>query len=306
MLVEFIIFIAVAFAVVTVVLYFVNVYKSPYQGAQATYDISQPNQLVLPSKEFTWTDAPCTIRFAINIQYAPRTVSKVDCIEDTTPITSFAPNCSDYSFKPCMCSTTNCANCSLASSAAGYLTNLVSIGDYVQLWASGYTSQNDKPYVPALLKVRTGKDNSQHYMESIPLPAIPLQKWTVITIVKEGRRFDVYYGGKLQTSKLTDYVPIPPDSILQWMTMPAGSHGWKGQIGFFTGYNKASYAPDVLKDMEGLLNTRGVPFYIDQPPISWPAWPMPGSLCLTGNCDALPSVSPPPGAPFAVYSSAVS
>jgi hypothetical protein len=308
MLVELILFVAVVLAVVTLVLYFINVNKTPYKGAQATYDLSVPNQLVLPRTAFAWTDAPCTIRFAIYVQYAPRTVAKVDCIEDTEPITSFAPNCGDYSFKSCMCTATNCSNCSLTNSASGYLTNLLSIGDYVQLWASGYTSQNDKPYVPALLKVRTGTDSSQHYMESIPLPAIPLQKWTAITIVKDGRRFDVYYGAKLQVSKLTDYVPIPPDSILQWMSMPSGSTDWKGQIGFFTGYTSAYYAPDVKKDMESLLNTRGIPFYIDQPPLSWSQWYSSGgsSSCLFGNCDTFPSVSPPPGSPFTVYSTNVS
>ena len=308
MLVEIILFLAAILAVVTAILFFINVYKTPYQGAKATYDLSVPNQIVLPKTEFTWTDAPCTLRFAVYVQYAPRTISKVDCIEDTQPITSFAPNCGDYTFKDCMCVGTNCNNCSLKSSASGYLTNLLSIGDYVQLWASGYTSQNDKPYIPALLKVRTGTDNSQHYMESIALPAIPLQKWTAITIVKEGRRFDVYYGAKLQVSKLTDYVPIPPDAVLQWNAMPNGSTDWKGQIGFFMGYNKVYYAPDVVNDMQGLLNTRGIPFYIDNPPLSWPSWPSGSSesSCLLGNCATMPSVSPPPGSPFSVYSTNVS
>ena len=304
MLVEVILFSAVVLAVVTFVLFFINVNKTPYQGAQSSYDLSIPNQLVLPNTAFKWSDAPCTIRFAIYVQYAPRTIAKVDCIEDTQPTTSFAPNCNDYNFKPCMCTATNCSNCSMKSS---YLTNLLSIGDYVQLWASGYTSQNDKPYVPALLKIRTGTDNSQHYMESIALPAIPLQKWTAITIVKEGRRFDVYYGAKLQVSKLTDYVPIPPDSILQWMAMPSGSKDWKGKIGFFMGRNKTYYAPDVVKDMEELLNTRGIPFYIDQPPLTWSSFvTLASPTCLFGNCAEFPSVSPPPGSPFAVYSSSVS
>ena len=261
MLVEITLFIAVVLVIVYIVLFFINVNKNPYEGAKATYDLSTPNQVVLPGTTFQWTDAPCTIRFAVYIKYAPRTVAKVDCIEDTEPIVSFAPNCKDYSFKPCMCTGTNCSNCSIKSSSSGYLTNLLSIGDYVQLWASGYTSQNDKPYVPALLKIRTGTDNSQHYMESIPLPAIPLQKWTAITIVKVGRRFDVYYGAKLQVSKLTTYVPIPPDAILSWTAVPSGAPSWKGIIGFFKGYTTAYYAPDVLKDMGTLLNTRGIPFY---------------------------------------------
>jgi hypothetical protein len=174
----------------------------------------------------------------------------------------------------------------------------------MQFWASGYTSQNDKPYVPAILKVRTGKDTSQHFMESISLPAIPLQKWTIITIVKEGRRFDVYYGAKLQTSKLTEYVPIPSDSVLNWTAVPNGTKGWNGEIGFFMGFKKAYYSDDVLNDMQYLLNTRGIPYYVENSSllasISLPQG------CLFGDCQALPSVDPPPNSPFTTWSSTVS
>jgi len=301
MLVEAILFIASALILATFILYFVNVNKTPYQGQQATYDLSKASQIVLPNTGSLWSGAPCTLRFAVFIQGAPKTLSKVDCIEAATPVTSFAPNCQDYSFKPCKCSGTNCKNC---YSNAGYLTNILSIGDYVQLWTSGYTSQNDKPYVPALLKIRTGTDNSQHYIETIPLPAIPLQKWTAITIVKEGRRFDVYYGAKLQASSLTDYVPISPDTVLSWTAMPSGGSGWKGQIGFFMAYNRAYYASDVKNDMSTLLNMRGVPYYVDQPPLSWNSIAAPA--CFFGNCETLPSVSPPPGSPFTTYSTNVS
>lgn len=303
MLVEAIIFIASSLIIATFILYFVSVYKTPYQGQQATYNLSDANQTVLPNTAFKWTHAPCTLRFAVFIEASPKTLSKVDCIETTpaTPVTTFSPSCEDYSFKACKCSGTNCRNC---DSNAGYLTKILSIGDYVQLWTSGYTSQNDKPYVPALLKIRTGVDNSQHYIETIALPAIPLQKWTAITIVKEGRRFDVYYGAKLQVSTLTDYVPIPPDAILSLVSMPSGGRGWKGKIGFFMVYNTAYYAPDVKNDMSNFLNTRGVPFYIDQPPLSWPTIASPA--CLFGNCDTFPSVSPPPGSPFTTYLTSVS
>jgi hypothetical protein len=301
-IVKFILFVLVVLIVVQVVLYFVKVSKNPYQGQKALYNLSVPNQIVLGSTDFAWSDSPCTIRFGILIKNAPRSVSKVDCIEDTVPTSSFAPNCTDYRYKRCACTGTNCGNCSLDSSASGYLTNLVSVGDYMQFWASGYTSQNDKPYVPAILKVRTGKDGSQHFMESISLPAIPLQKWTIVTIVKEGRRFDVYYGGKLQTSKLTDYVPIPPDSVLNWSAVPNGATGWNGEIGFFMGYNKAYYSDDVLNDMQSLLNTRGIPFYVENPPLSVS---LPQG-CLFGNCQALPSVGPPPKSPFTTWSSTVS
>jgi len=164
--------------------------------------------------------------------------------------------------------------------------NLLSMGDYVQLWASGYTNQNDKPYVPALLKFRTGLDANQHYMESIALPAIPLQKWTVITIVKEGRRFDVYYGAKLQVSKMTAYPPLNLDSSSK--NVVVGNNRWGGMIGLFKGFNKAFYASDVLADAETILDTRGVPD-IEEPGFSFFVLPK----CFFGNCTGLPDVKPP-------------
>jgi hypothetical protein len=180
------------------------------------------------------------------------------------------------------------------------MSNLLNIGDYVEFWASGYTNQNDKPYVPALLKVRTGISNSQHYMESIPLPAIPLQKWTVITIAKEGRRWDIYYGAKLQTSKLTDYVPISPDLSKQWM---GGNSMWQGQIGFFRGFNKTQFAPDVLDDVEKLVDTRGIPYYMNYPRLDQTIGPT--APCIFGDCEgSLPDIKPPN--PFSSFSSNVS
>lgn len=290
MLVEGIIFVAVTIAMIYIILYLVNKYKAPYQGPQPFYDLSVPAQLVLPTNAFKWSAQPCSIRFGIFVKEAPRTVSKVDCIEiaQGSTASSFAPSCSDYAYKPCQCLGTNCTACKIPTTA-GYLNQLLSVGDYVQLWAAGYTSQNDKPYVPALLKIRTGTDASQHYMESVALPAIPLQRWTIITIVKEGRRFDVYYGAALQVSTLTDYVPIAPDSSQQWF---AGNPQWRGQIGLFRGFTKAAYEKDVLADMEELVDTRGIPYYSEDH-----QWAMPtlaiAPPCILGNCNTTPNATPP-------------
>lgn len=278
--------------------------QSSYISKNALYDLSKTNQSVLTSdSSFTWGTAPCALRFGIYIQEAPRTVSKVDCISisTTTPITSFAPSCSDYTYQTCNCDGMSCTRCSLQDNSVSYLSKLLSCGDNIELWASGYTSQNDKPYIPAILKIRTGKDSTQHYMESISLPAIPLQKWCIITIVKEGRRFDVYYGSKNVSSKLLQYMPIAPSTNTQWI---AGNSRWKGQIGFFNGYNKSWSSDDVNVDMKSLLNTRGIPFYIDQMKITSSDFQNLIPSCPFGNCNTLPVVKPTNS--FMVYSSNVS
>ena len=304
MLLEGTVFIAITLCVVYLILQLIKLYKTPYQGKQAIYDLSQDGQLVLSTNDFSWKESPCSLRFAIFIKAAPKTIMKVDCIDVLSSDTSssFAPNCDDYTFRPCKCSGTDCNNCTLENTSKGYLSKLLNIGDLVELWASGYTNQNDKPYIPALLKLKTAATNSKYTVESISLPAIPLQKWTVITIVKEGRRFDVYYGAKLQTSKLSDYVPIPPD-IAQPQQWFAGNTAWKGQIGFFMGFDKAQTAKDVMADVETLVNSRGIPYYMDNIDLTMPFPSMDG--CIFGNCgSSLPDVKP--ANPFSKYSTSFS
>lgn len=297
MLVEGVLFIAVLLIIVYITLQFIGG-KATYQGGQAVYDLSKPNTLVLQNKDLSWSPRPCTLRFGLFVKQAPKTVAKVDCVDipSESPVVSFAPSCADYAYKTCVCSGSDCSRCGLTD---GYMSKLLSIGDNFELWASGYTNQNDKPYVPALLKIRTAQDSNQHFMEAIPLPAIPLQKWTIITIVKEGRRFDVYYGTSLQTSKLCDYVPVPPDGSRQWF---AGNSKWQGQIGFFNGSANASRKEDVENDVKALVNTRGIPFYMDQVKFDFTSVQVPS--CLFGDCNKLPDVKPPN--PFTVYASSVS
>lgn len=265
--------------------------KQTYQGSTAIFDMSKPNQVVLTNSDFPWTNEACSIRFAVNITQAPRTVAKVDCINGST---AFGPSCSDYSFKRCECSGVDCTRCSLDN---GYLSKIMGIGDSLQLWASGYTSQNDKPYIPAILKIRTASDSTQHYMESIDLPAIPLQRWTVITIVKEGRRFDVYYGAKSVASKLCDKMPLSPGGAANWMV---GNSGWKGKIGLFAGIKKVQTSQDVLNDVESLVNTRGVPFYLEQIKFDFS---FTAPECLFGGCNKLPDIKP--ANPFSTYITSV-
>ena len=294
MLVETVLFLAVSVSLAYVILLFYG--KEPsYQGATALYDLSKL-EVVLPYKNCPWTGAPSSLRFAIYVEKAPKTIAKVECLApaaETQTSTSFAPSCSDYSFNTCACNATDCTRCSVTDS---YLSKLLYIGQALEFWASGYTSTNDKPYVPALLKINTGSGNLNSFMESVALPAIPLQRWTVVTIVKEGRRFDVYYGEKLVASKLCDNVPIPPSTGSDWK---AGVAGWGGKIGLFSGFPKAQSQDDINKDVSTLVNTRGVPFYLDQLKFDFTM----NVPCLFGNCNGLPAVKPLN--PFAVYSSTV-
>jgi hypothetical protein len=270
---------------------------SSYQGGspyKALYDLSLPTQ-ALDNSFMPWGIDPCALRFAIFVQGAPRTVSKVDCIS-STPVTTLAPSCKDYSFQACKCTDAGCGNCTLTD--GNYLSKLVWMGDFIELWGSGYTSQNDKPYIPTILKIKTAKDSNNYFIETISLPAIPLQKWTVITIVKEGRRIDVYYGANPVASSYTNYVPVPANSSVNTY---AGNTAWKGSVGFFHGTLGTRNGDDVAADVSAIVDTRGVPYYLEQMNFDF-SLNIP--FCPLGNCNTLPTVKP--RNPFAVYDSTVS
>ena len=294
MIVELLLVIVIA-VIVAYVAYSWSISTSSYQGSKAIYDLSKGSQQVLPNANLPWSNRACALRFAIYVSQAPRTLAKVDCVVNSSK--EFAPSCSDYTYKRCDCngiqcgqgSTSSSSNCSLTETSHSYLSKLVSCGDALELWGSGYTSQTDKPYVPAILRLRTVQNISQHSIESISLPAIPLQVWTVITIVKEGRRIDVYYGTKAVASKILDYIPAT-SSGQSWI---AGNPRWRGQIGFFSGFQQAWTARDVERDVSGLVDTRGVPRYINNTPfteIAIPSINIPS--CPFGDCNPLPTVNP--------------
>lgn len=270
-----------------VIMFFVP--DNSFQGEEAMYDLSK-NTKVLDYKILPWTNKACAIRFAIYIASAPKTLSKVDCLEKpaTGELQSFAPSCDNYEFKKCACDTTDCTRCTIPSNS--YLSKLIAIDNSLEFWASGYTSENDKPYVPALLKIKTASDSSKYFMESISLPALSLQRWTVVTIVKEGRRFDIYYGTKLVKSKLLDYIPVPPPEK-DWY---AGNSKWKGKIGLFKGFDGSISTEDIENDVSNLVDTRGVPLYFNNMNFikTLKTAEFPSLTCPFGACNQLPDVIP--------------
>lgn len=293
MIVEIIVILLVA----VIVSYFINAWRTSqpvYQGDTSVYNLSKPNQVVLMNRQLPWSNRACALRFGIYVTQAPRTLAKVDCIVDNTK--AFAPSCTDYSYKRCDCNgiqcgstgTTGASDCSLSESSHSYLSKLLSCGDSIQLWASGYTSQTDKPYVPAILRLRTVKTVSQHSIESVTLPAIPLQAWTIITIVKEGRRIDVYYGTKAVASKILDYIPATGGGQ-SWVV---GNNKWQGKIGLFNGVEKEWTSQDVKQDISSLVDTRGVPHIMQEMNVLDTFKKLSVPSCPLGDCDTFPTVNP--------------
>lgn len=131
--------------------------------------------------------------------------------------------------------------------------------------------------------VPTLQINTLHGIETAQLPVIPYQKWTALTVVREGRRFDVYYNGELVASKRpTAYVRIELASI------SAGSTNMRGKITniYIAGrsYNKA----DIAEIYRNTSDTRGKPYVTEKiiPKLGCPS----GLLCSI--------VSTPPENPY--------
>jgi hypothetical protein len=274
--------------------------KTPSQST-ATYDISTGPTQVVTNASLPWNlKTPSSLRFGIQIMSAPRTVSKVDdCDVNTGSDVSdrLVQSCSDYNYSMCKCNTpSDCSNCTLQSN---YLSKLLSMGTSVELWASGYTSQSDRPMIPALLKIKTA-NGVNTFFETIPLPAIPLQKWTVVTIVQEGRRIDVYYGAKAVAGLYLKYPPVPAYVSDSWYA--GGLVNWSGKIGLFSSTLSARTSSDVEKDVSQILDTTGIPYSQNVVDMTFDMGF--GFPCLFGTCGNMPTVKPPN--PFTVYESTVS
>ncbi len=294
MLVEaaLILLVVIAVAYITTTFY---TKKPNYQGDKDVYDLRESNT-VLAHKDAPWLNNPCSVRFLLFLEHAPRTLQKVDCLASTTAADKFQPSCDSNSFARCECAGASCTACN-QSASQGFMYKILSKSDLVEFWLSGYTSENDKSKSDGLLKIKTAKSSSQYYMEAVELPAIPMQKWVMITIVKEGRRIDVYFGEKLMTSKLLDYIPVASPSANVWT---AGNAHWRGKIGFFVGLDKRQTSEDIQKDAQSTLNTRGEPLGYD--PLA-PSLSLSLPDCFLGNCNKFPQVKPLN--PFAVYVTSV-
>jgi len=288
--------IVIIIVVITIVTSLTLLYmKRPIQS-KTMYSLSAP-QTKLQSINVPWDmTTPSSLRFAVYINSAPKTISNVGCTS-VTDTTVLRQSCNDYSFTSCRCSSVNdCTNCKTDT----YLTPLLSLGSFVNLMVSGYIAQSDKPLVSTLLTIKTASGSDTH-IESISLPAIPLQKWTVVSLVQEGRRIDVYYGAKSVASMYLKYTPVPAYAGEGWTVGGMRGGGWVGQIGLFASSTKATSSSDVERDVSSIVDTTGMPYSQDEIDFSFD---LNLPTCLFGTCSGLPPLRPPN--PFSVYASSVS
>lgn len=287
-------------------------YMRRSQQSTTMYDIASTSPPVaLLNSDLPWNMVtPCSLRFAVNIESAPKTTHQIDCDVNTAATasasatefvasTTLRQSCSDYSYTACQCtSASDCANCALPNNTG--LTKLLWLGTSVNLYTSGYTSQSDKQNVQTLLTIKTA-GNGKMYIETISLPAIPLQKWTVITIVQEGRRIDVYYGAIAVAGVFLKYPPVPANTSDMWFV--GQMSGWKGEIGLFLPTKTSLTSNEVEQDVAQLVDTAGLPFAKSVMDFTFD-FNLNMPSCIFGTCSGFPAIKPPN--PFTVYASSVS
>ena len=227
-----------------------------------------------------------------------RTASAVDC--GTRPN---QPSCQTGLYDPCKCTSfVDCTNCG----HGGYKTlfSLYGVYRFEILHVPDASRQNS---VSAQLVVQTetvGSSGKESYLETLSLPSLPIQKWIMITVGKEGRRIDVYYNDAIvSSSKMMHMISTmsPTGTICD-----GGADGLSGVIAVMRMSEVVKTVPEVATDYTRLTDTRGRPLDIadDLDVFGTTKRRMDTSeilhnLCLDGSCLSLPGFpSPGPEGPL--------
>uniref|UniRef100_A0A6C0BB85 Uncharacterized protein n=1 Tax=viral metagenome TaxID=1070528 RepID=A0A6C0BB85_9ZZZZ len=179
------------------------------------------------------------------------------------------PSCEDGRFHTCTCvSNTDCINCK----SNGYL-DLLKVGDTValEILPAPDAGRQGKAMTQLAIRTQTNVDSSGNavdivprkklskvYTEYLSLPPIPLQKWCLVTIVREGRRFDVYYDNTLVLSKKTSYVLSTTEDTTKGVTV--GGPGFTGYMASAKFIQSALTGSEVFAQYSNETDTRGAPF----------------------------------------------
>jgi hypothetical protein len=202
------------------------------------------------------------------------------------------PSCEDGRFHTCTCvSNTDCTNCK----SNGYL-DLLKVGDTValEILPAPDAGRQGKAMTQLAIRTQTNMDASGNavdpsgnkplskvHTEYLALPPIPLQKWCLVTIVREGRRFDIYYDDALVLSKKTSYVLSTTTDTTKAIT--AGGPGFTGYVAGVNLLQSAVSGYDVVAQYRKETDTRGAPFVtIPEKTITKASGFNLPSLCLIG------------------------
>ena len=302
---------AILTVVILSVLYFAPAAKMNVTKA-GPYDLSKKatvfdnNQV----KTFEQTES-ATVQGFFYVVPLQRTPTAIKC---NTPGN---PSCEDGRFQTCYCGVgNNCDKCE----RNGYAP-LMTIGDtcFLELLPAPDAGRQGKAMTQLSIRTKTtvdasgnpltidasgSKPNFQSVMEFLTLPPIPTQKWVMVTISREGRRFDVYYDGSLVLSQKTLFnIATTADTT----GIIAGNAAFSGYGAGFDFTGRATNGLEVAANHSQRSDTRGAPYVTLPADIAIgpaakaaasaaPGYTIGGiqlpSLCPTGGCFTGPTVRP--------------
>jgi hypothetical protein len=118
------------------------------------------------------------------------------------------------------------------------------------------------------------------YLETFTLPEFPIQKWVMLTVVRNGNRINIFYNNRLIFSKNTRYVPF---------ILPGGGNFSVPQIRGTAKYLKTKDSitsqSEVNTDYSQIADTRGEP-------VEKLFEKMNITLCPSGTCFSGPQIRP--------------
>ena len=206
------------------------------------------------------------------------------CSDGTTPQPG-EPNCDSGRFGICPCVGTDCSRCK----HVGYV-NLLNISNVVRLemLTSPDASRQNAAQVQLVARTLRRKQTdatTETVEETLVLPTIPLQRWTMITIARDGRRYDVYYNDKLVSSKRTEHI-IDTNSAVG--PILAGDKNLTGSVAYVQVFDTRLSQSQVAANYHSLADTTGKPYLANQGPKFTDVF----SVCEGGACLKGPSVRP--------------
>jgi hypothetical protein len=177
------------------------------------------------------------------------------------------PDCSSGQYNMCKCVGNDCSKCS----HSGYV-NVMNISNVIRVELLAAPDAGRPNAAAAQLVVRTtgmgapiladgsAVQNAPNvqivFEETIPLPEIPFQKWTLLTIAREGRRFDIYYNGKIVTSKRTQNVV---DTRAAFGPITAGDPNLIGKMAFVESFPEKLTQAQIQQKYQENADTTGQP-----------------------------------------------
>lgn len=200
------------------------------------------------------------------------------------------PSCTSGQYDPCTCNNrVDCRNCA----HDGY-KNLISLYGVYNIEVLPFPDASRQNMISAQLSVQTQTADSA-FVETVPLPPIPIQKWVMITISKTGRRIDVYYNSSLVSS--STMLNMISTTQVSGAIVQAGQSGLSGNIAVISMSNSSSTLGSVGASYSASSDTRGAPTKFKQSLTSYTntidsakAGGILNTLCLDGSCLYLPRV----------------